>query len=380
VLLDEIGSGTDPAEGGALAAAVLRALTRRRAVTMATTHLGALKRLAAETVGVVNASLQFDAETLTPTYRLLKGVPGRSYGIAIARRLGVPEDVLAEAQAAVPDDERALDALLADVEARGRDLEARGRELDATADRLRLDQESTAARAQQLAEREREIRDRERGLDRAARDQARAYLLEARKRVEEALALARAAVDEATAREARRLVEQAIVETKDAERAPAAGGSRDVAVGDWVQADNGAKGKVAEIRGDGSVVLLVNNVRMVLARGVRLQPAPGAPLRPAATPRSAAVAGPPADAADAMATGEVSLRGMRVDEMEDVLLHALDQAILEDFPYLRVIHGKGTGTLRRRVHEMLKRDPRVKAFALAPANQGGDGVTVVELA
>ncbi|PYO91961.1 MAG: hypothetical protein DMD58_03140 [Gemmatimonadetes bacterium] len=88
VLLDEIGSGTDPAEGGALAAATLKTLTRRRAITLATTHLGALKQLAAETVGIVNASLQFDAETLTPTYRLLKGVPGRSYGLAIARRLG----------------------------------------------------------------------------------------------------------------------------------------------------------------------------------------------------------------------------------------------------------------------------------------------------
>ncbi|MGH7338142.1 MAG: endonuclease MutS2, partial [Myxococcota bacterium] len=112
VLLDEIGSGTDPAEGGALAAATLKALTRRRAITLATTHLGALKKLAAETVGIVNASLQFDAETLTPTYRLLKGVPGRSYGLAIARRLGVAEEVLADAERAVPDAERTLDALL----------------------------------------------------------------------------------------------------------------------------------------------------------------------------------------------------------------------------------------------------------------------------
>src|SRR6266536_2327925 len=121
VLLDEIGSGTDPAEGGALAAATLKTLTRRRAITLATTHLGALKQLAAETVGIVNASLQFEAVTLTPTYRLLKGVPGRSYGLAIARRLGVAEEVLAEAERGVPDAERALDALLATVEARARD-------------------------------------------------------------------------------------------------------------------------------------------------------------------------------------------------------------------------------------------------------------------
>src|SRR5213078_2570919 len=125
VLLDEIGSGTDPAEGGALAAAVLKTLTRRRALTLATTHLGALKRLATETVGIVNASLQFDAETLTPSYRLLKGVPGRSYGLAIARRLGLAPDVLEIAGRAVPDSERELDRLLAVVEAQAREVEAR---------------------------------------------------------------------------------------------------------------------------------------------------------------------------------------------------------------------------------------------------------------
>jgi DNA mismatch repair protein MutS2 len=397
VLVDEIGSGTDPAEGGALAAAVLRALTRRRATTLATTHLGALKRLATETVGVVNASLQFDAETLTPTYRLLKGVPGRSYGIAIARRLGIPEDVLREASAAVPQDERALDALLADVEARGRELEARTRELDAAADRLRADQDAVAARGEAIAEREREITGRERRADKAAREQARAYLLEARKRVEEALGVARAAVDEATAREARRLVEQAIDETKQAERADGVAiAPSNVAVGDRVRTAEGTEGIVGEIREDGSVVLIVNNVRLVLPSGVRLRPSatPGSPAvgapRALAQPSSRAdvagvprrpprAASPPAGAGPLREGTEVDFRGMRVDELEAALQAALDQAVLDDLPYLRIIHGKGTGALRQRVQEILGHDPRVRAFAFAPANQGGDGVTVVEL-
>jgi len=213
VLLDEIGSGTDPAEGGALAAAVLRTLTRRRVVTLATTHLGALKQLAAETVGIVNASLQFEAETLTPTYRLLKGVPGRSYGLAIARRLGIAADVLAMAERAVPDAERALDALLATVEARARELETRAQELAARDAALREDAAKLDARGDAVAAREREVRARAQTLEREAREQARAYLLEARRKVEAALGRARAAVDEATAREARRLVEQAIEAT-----------------------------------------------------------------------------------------------------------------------------------------------------------------------
>ena len=181
VLLDEIGSGTDPAEGAALAAAVLKTLTRRRAVTLATTHLGALKQLAAETVGIVNASLQFDAETLTPTFRLLKGVPGRSYGLAIARRLGVASEVLDIAERAVPDRERTLDALLATVEARARELEVRERELAAQDERLREDAARVDARAEEVVARERDVKTRGQALESAAREQARAYLLEAGK-------------------------------------------------------------------------------------------------------------------------------------------------------------------------------------------------------
>ncbi len=122
VILDEIGSGTDPAEGGALAMAVLEELTRRGVLTIATTHLGALKTLATAVPGVVNGSLQFDAATLSPTYRFTKGIPGRSYGIAIARRLGVSAAVLDAAEALVPEAERELDRLLASVESREQEL------------------------------------------------------------------------------------------------------------------------------------------------------------------------------------------------------------------------------------------------------------------
>jgi DNA mismatch repair protein MutS2 len=260
VLLDEIGSGTDPAEGGALAAATLKTLTRRRAITLATTHLGALKQLAAETVGIVNASLQFDAETLTPTYRLLKGVPGRSYGLAIARRLGVAEDVLAEAERGVPDAERTLDKLLASVEERGRELEARAADLDTRAAQIERDLQNL----QNLEALENTLQAREKSLDTAARDRARAYLLEARKTVESALAQARAAVTEATAKEARRMVEEAIEKT-GGEAVGRVGGLTDLAVGDRVKTAQGKVGVVKEIRSDGRVVVEVGAIRLVIA-------------------------------------------------------------------------------------------------------------------
>ena len=339
VLLDEIGSGTDPAEGGALAAAVLRTLTRRRVVTLATTHLGALKQLAAETVGIVNASLQFEAETLTPTYRLLKGVPGRSYGLAIARRLGIAADVLAMAERAVPDAERALDALLATVEARARELETQAQELAARDAALREDAAKLDARGDAVATREREVRARALALEREAREQARAYLLEARRKVEAALGRARAAVDEATARQARRLVEQAIEATTE-----------ETADDKAEQAAEGGKGKA-----------WVSLEDLKRTRGKPSQ-----------------IARPPDRLTAAVATAEISLRGLRVDEAETRLVKALDEAVLADLPYLRVIHGKGTGVIRKLVHDLLSTDSRVKRFGFAPANQGGHGVTIVE--
>ena len=325
VLLDEIGSGTDPAEGGALASATLKTLTRRRAITFATTHLGALKQLAAETVGIVNASLQFDAETLTPTYRLLKGVPGRSYGLAIARRLGIAEDVLAEAERAVPDAERTLDRLLASVETRGRDVDARAAELENRAAQLELERQNLA----DLEAMEAELRAREKALDKDARERARAYLLEARKTVEAALAQARATMSEATAKEARRMVEEAIEKTGDE-----GGGKRE----GWVNLE--------ELR--------------------RRKNIPSAPKSPARH--------------DTAVESEISIRGLTIEEAEPLLQRALDDAVLGDLPYLRIIHGKGTGVLRDFVNGVLSRDKRVKRFQLAPANQGGHGVTIAEFA
>jgi len=337
VLLDEIGSGTDPAEGGALATAVLQTLTRRRAVTLATTHLGALKQLAAETVGIVNASLQFDADTLTPTYRLLKGMPGRSYGLAIARRLGIAPDVLEIAERAVPGAERALDALLATVEARARELEMKAQELAARDSALCSDAERLDARAAELAARERDVKARAQSLEREAREQTRAYLLEARKKVEAALGRARAAVDEATAKEARRLVEKALEDTAGETAGEKAGEG-------WMSLED------------------LKRVRKGSPSTALHHPPPPS------TARTPAVS----------AATEISLIGLRVSEAEPLLVKALDGAILADLSTLRVIHGKGTGALRQLVHEVLSADPRVKRFGFAPSNQGGHGVTLVE--
>jgi DNA mismatch repair protein MutS2 len=376
VLLDEVGSGTDPAEGGALAMAILETLTARGAITLATTHLGALKTLATRVPGVINGSLQFDAATLSPSYRFTKGIPGRSYGLAIARRLGVDPAVLASAEALVPEAERELDRLLATVEARRQALdrdEAALQDRIAEVDRREAVATVTAA-SQEL--REAELRRAEKVAERDRARTAKAYLLEARKRVEEALQLARGVGDEAAAREARRLVEEGI--RQEAARLEEPDGTLSesghaLQVGSTVRLSTGASGEVTQLRSDGKAVVTVGTMRLVVAANT-LTPLAKQEIRARARHASVVVDETPRSAAY-----EVDLRGMRADEAIIVVTGALDAAVLAEHPHLAIIHGMGTGVLRDTVRELLAADKRVASFEFAPRHQGGIGVTIAVL-
>jgi DNA mismatch repair protein MutS2 len=378
VIIDELGSGTDPVEGAALGGAVLEALTARRTRTVATTHLGALKQLAVEDAGVVNGSLQFDAVELAPTYRLIKGIPGQSYGLSIARRLGVPADVLERAEARLPVGERDVNVLLADLEARDTALTEREREAQAIADDAR-------ERARRVAEREHNAGVRERESERRAREESRRYLLSARREIENTIKSLRKSenVDDA-ARDARRRVEDlAKDQTAQLERLDARDrvkpGSRTAqrdatppAVGDHVAVASlgGRVGQLMEMRDDNAIVA-VGTLKLTLpltelTRAARPQPTLSVSIR--------------GDVPDVHVESEIDLRGMRVGEVEDIVMHAVDNAVRADMKAIRIIHGKGTGALRERISEMLQKEPRVTNFRLGAWNEGGAGVTVVELA
>ncbi len=380
VLIDEIGSGTDPAEGGALAQAILVELTRRGALSVATSHLGELKALAGEEPGVVNGSLQFDSQRLRPTYRLVKGLPGRSYGLAIARRLGFPEALLSEAEARLSDEERDAGQLLVELEDKDRRLGEAVAEADAArreAERLRGEVE----------ERERTVERREREAEQTARQQARDILLSARGEVESAIRDLREAVRGADAsafdelaRETRRRVEAAASE--QAERTPELprrrGGveAEPPREGDWVYvARGGASGRVLEVR-DGRATIESRGVKLQVAlsdvaRAEEPEPRPA----PAGGSFGGGWSGP-----DVEPVTEIDLRGLRAEEVEGRLAPALDAALRADLPSLRVIHGKGTGALREVVGELLRADSRVRAFRVGGIGEGGTGVTVAELA
>jgi DNA mismatch repair protein MutS2 len=377
VLIDELGSGTDPAEGAALGGAILDALTARGVFTIATTHLGALKLLATENPGVVNGSLQFDSVALAPTYRLIKGIPGRSYGLSIARRLALPDEVLARAEARLSTGERDVAALLADLQERERALAAR----EAAAE---FDTARAAARLERIEERDLALREAERALERRAREDARKLLLDGRAEIERAVRELREQGTAATAREARRRVEElaashaAVIERLDREDRPARRGpavpAGAVAVGDTVELETlaGRTGQILELRNDLAIVA-VGALKMTVPISTLTAAAPALEPVPVRAPAFAALP-------DVDVSTEIDVRGMRVDEMDLAVLRALDAAIHADLKMMRIIHGKGTGALRERVDELLRGDRRVREHRVGAWNEGGTGVTIAELA
>ena len=379
VLIDELGSGTDPIEGAALGGAILEALTTRNTLTVATTHLGALKELATEVPGVVNASLQFDSVALAPTYRLTKGIPGRSYGISIARRLNLSPAVIERAEQRVPADERRVTALLTELEEREKTLTAAERETAEIADDARN-------RARRVAERERNVREREREMEKASRQDARRYLLEARAEVERTIQELKAAAHDGgdAARDARKRVEglasehgqeldRLARESGAGTTAAARENAEPLGVGDFAEVGTlgGRVGRIVEVRNEEAVVA-VGVMKLAVPRSSLRRAAPAA-----ASPEVAV--GIRGDLPEVHASSELDLRGMRAGEVEDVVMHAVDAAVRADLKTLRIIHGKGTGALRERVAEMLRKESRVTNFRLGAWNEGGAGVTVVEI-
>jgi DNA mismatch repair protein MutS2 len=382
VLIDELGSGTDPLEGASLGWAILEELTGRGTTTLATTHLGALKELATQVPGVVNASLQFDSERLAPTYHFVKGVPGRSYGISIARKLQLPERVVARAEERLPTTERDVAALL-------EQLEQQQAELKRTEDEVAAILEDARRRVHNVAKREHTVRERERAVERQSRQEARKYLLNARAEVERTLRdLKQAGAEELAekAQAARRHTEQlaarqaSALEQLDAEDEQARGKTpgrshsrerQDAGVGDIVRVETlgGKTGRLLEVRGTEALVA-VGSMKLTV---------PLASLDKVAPEDLEVAVAWHGDLPEEHVRSEVDVRGLRADEVESAVLQALDDAIRADLASLRIIHGKGTGVLRDRVTEMLSKDTRVRQFRIGAWNEGGTGVTIAEL-
>lgn len=387
VILDELGAGTDPQEGAALARSLLSHLLERGITTLVTTHHPELKAYAHATPGVVNASVEFNLEDLRPTYHLTIGLPGRSNALAIAQRLGMPDPIIAAARSELdPTDLRAEDLL--DEIHRQRDLSRRARTV---ADKARSEAETMR---NDLARRLEKIEEERHAVLEGAQNQAAQQLAELQDELREARkALARARQP----LEALEAVEEKLDELEETVDSPILRRQlstdevrRAVRLGDKVRLPSLNMQGVVTSLGEEDAEVQVGMLR-IRARLAELElpgsepPAPESSAAPARRRASSETVpstkhGTPLGGFLAESPGlELDLRGQRADEALDKLERYLDSAYLAGLPWVRIIHGKGTGKLRQAVREALDQNAHVKSFETGGDKEGGEGVTVAKL-
>ena len=389
VLLDELGAGTDPAEGAALAVSIIERLRKLGALVMATTHYAEIKVFALETPGVVNASCEFDVESLRPTYRLSIGVPGKSNAFLISEKLGIPAEVIEAAKKHLSSDDRRLDSVLAQLDDLKLQLKAGQDEIE----RLKYEAEHQLESAQK--KKEALIRQGEQELE-AAREKARQMAQQVQS---EAYALTdelrKLQKDEKTSA-AQRAARAREIARKDTEKLF---GKTDVVhnvVREFVPLKSvkiGDEVVIAELDQTATVMSLPDRNGMVEVRAGILKtkvplsglkapdkfkkaPAKSASARPTPPARKGSVT---VERGQRNASMEINLLGMTVDEALMEVDQFLDHAVMNGQTMVYLIHGKGTGALRTAIHEHLRRHKNVKSFRLGRYGEGEAGVTVVEL-
>jgi len=383
VLIDEAGTGTDPDEGAALAQAVLERLTESGARTIATTHHGTLKTYAHETEGVENGSMEFDQATLRPTYRYQEGVPGSSYAFEIAKRMGLNDDLLERARNLAGTQKTAMEDLISTFEKRTQQLEDELYEARKAREKAETEQQRYEEKVQTLEKERDEFR--QQALEEAERivDEANARIENTIREIKEAQA-----ESEAT-KEARRRLEDYKADLHErreeatlgaAEEAPQAegdGGPRTaptepIEEGDQVVVDDGSTAvEVKEIEdGEARVVMGSMHMHVPLDRLTRID-------GPSREPEEQTGGG--TDMAALEARPSIDVRGERVDDARQRVQHFLDDAVAAELDTVEILHGKGTGALRTALHDMLADRPDIVNHWTAPIEEGGAGVTKVDL-
>lgn len=381
LLFDELGAGTDPIEGAALAIAIIESARSQGALIAATTHYAELKTFAMTTAGVENASCEFDVQTLRPTYRLLIGIPGKSNAFAISRRLGLDESVIQAAQQQMDSDSVRFEDVLTQLEEKRQRLE----KAQAEADRLWRQREEDARKARTFREQMEKAKDnaRTKGEAEAKRivrqaqaqaDEIFAQLDQLRRQQQKQINFQELNDAKAAVRHSLNQAQEAL-HLRSEPQEPAYAPSRPIEVGDLVELP-GVKmaASVLAVNNDGTLLLQAGKMKMtVKAQQVRLPE--GQPKKKPAAP----VGGSPKLNLQSRASSELDIRGYETLEAESVVENYIDSAVMAKLGTVTIIHGKGTGALRKAVHEMLKRNKAVKSFRLGRYGEGEAGVTVVEL-
>ena len=382
LLFDELGAGTDPIEGAALAIAIIESARSQGALIAATTHYAELKTFAMTTAGVENASCEFDVQTLRPTYRLLIGIPGKSNAFAISRRLGLDESVIQAAQQQMDSDSVRFEDVLTQLEEKRQRLE----KAQAEADRLWRQREEDARKARTFREQMEKAKEnaRTKGEAEAKRivrqaqaqaDEIFAQLDQLRRQQQKQINFQELNDAKAAVRHSLNQAQEAL-HLRSEPQEPAYAPSRPIEVGDLVELP-GVKmaASVLAVNNDGTLLLQAGKMKMtVKAQQVRLPE--GQPKKKPAAPSSG---GSSKLNLQSRASSELDIRGYETLEAESVVENYIDSAVMAKLGTVTIIHGKGTGALRKAVHEMLKRNKAVKSFRLGRYGEGESGVTVVEL-
>ncbi|MBQ4381748.1 MAG: endonuclease MutS2 [Oscillospiraceae bacterium] len=380
-LFDELGAGTDPAEGAALAVSIIEYARKFGTRIAATTHYAELKIFAMTTAGVMNASCEFDVKTLKPTYRLILGVPGKSNAFAISERLGIPGDIIRDAQSRMDSGDKNFEEALRHLEEARTDAERLRSELDATLETARRDGEAARKLRHEL-ETEREK------MTKSARREAQEILDDARrqadsafKEIERLRKTAGTDTDWQRLNEAKAALRRGLNEAEEKvgfvsneEEAPSE--NRPAVKGDTVEVRAlGLRATVSAVEKDGTLALVAGNMRISARQDeVRVIKAEQPKQKP--KPQKSSVSVPSSTEG---ARSEVDLRGMSADEAVITCERFIDTASMRHMEEVRVIHGKGTGVLRDAIRQMLRRNKEVKTFRPGIFGEGEDGVTIVTL-
>ncbi|MCI0568004.1 MAG: Smr/MutS family protein [Acidobacteria bacterium] len=373
VLLDEVGSGTDPEEGAVLGASIIDFFRRRGAVVLATTHQQGIKAYASHTAGVTNGSMEFDEDSLRPLYRLRSGVPGRSGGLDMAERLGLPGEIVRQARALLPRQREILDSYLRSLQSLQEELEKRLAEAEEAA-RVSRKRETEQERNESRLSQEREIRF-ERSLEKASAVMRREWEV-----------LLREIADRESEKRLRREMHKREREVLESARTalpadlvpirsgPSRPGRLALAPGERVRIQSlGLEATVERVEGDR--VTLRSGSKLVQARREDLEATEESPPAKPTLPHGVHLT----RAHEPALTKELNLTGRRVDEALPLLDKFLDDASLSALSPLRIIHGMGTGRLRAAIRKFLETHPQVEGFSEAEEREGGGGATVVRL-
>ena len=367
VLLDELGAGTDPVEGAALAQALIAALLERRCLTLCASHYSTLKVYAFDAPGVQNASVEFDVDTLVPTYHLVIGLPGRSNALAIASQLGTPTEIIEHARSLVSPEELKTDALLGKVKAAREAAELAQQEAEASRARSRKLERELRAKLASIEQDRRQVleRTREEGRLELARLRGEIRRIRAETRPGSALQVIQ------QASEAAEELEREIAPIDPIPQPPCPPPEL-LQMGDVVY--------VTPLQQTGEVLRIDGQDAEVQAGGFRLR-APLGSLQFRSRPEPAPQAEPPSvRVPDVASPGiELDLRGLRAEEVAPMLDKYLDNAYLAGLAWAHIIHGKGAGVLKSVVRQFVGNHPLVSSYRPGEMSEGGDGVTVVQL-